>query len=799
MGTETNDENTAFNARLTKRDHPDAPSDDAGQRPAAETDGDFAATFAYQQRDFSRMEQDVAFAAVAMRRGVLSDRQIAKAVSDWTVHGDVSLSAHLSSKGVISDGERKSLEEETGRVLQRAGQDAASGEGSTDGSLSTITVRNVDSSGRIAKLLGLNLEPDWGESGQLRTINAQYKLLKKLGQGGLGCVWLTRDENLRRFVAVKEVNHDSREFASALNRFRREAEVTGRLEHPSIVPIYQFGEDTEQGRQFYVMRYLGKQTLEDAIHEYHERRETGEHNPMLLHHLLTAFVAVCQAIAYAHSRNVVHRDLKPENVALDNFGQVIVLDWGLAKLTGDAELDENYANDSPDDSVTTDQTTAGQVLGTPMYMAPEQAAGRVDEIDARTDIYGLGAILFAILTGYPPHEQSHSSLSSSSKVSELFRAIVSDPTPKARALVPEVPPELDAVCTKAMAKKRYARYSSASELANEVERWIAGEPVTAYEEPWNKRFQRWVGAHRVFSQVAAVLLTVLIVTGITWGISTRQNRLAAREAQYDSLKDEGHELEVQLRNSMASLTKEARFMASLPPIQGIINARTGSKDTDEESVWHERLQTIYQGLLNSKPDYLSVSYLSAPDPAKEIVRVERNSVDSSLVRVVPESRLSEVDSSGQLASVVKLMPGDVCLADEIFARKLDQAHDAPALVLTAGIPVYDEDTGNVFGAVAIQTNLDEMLHELISAITKTARVVYIVDGTGTVVSHYSREHGFRHATRGKQIGTLVPEVRDFFKDDDQTEIYADGSHVYAIRVPLDPRHSADTLSIVLSL
>jgi serine/threonine protein kinase len=174
---------------------------------------------------------------------------------------------------------------------------------------------------RVASLLGLSggtmMQPGVVED---RRIGARYTLLRRLGQGGLGTVWLARDENLKRYVAVKELNDKCRSHDASLEHFRREAEITGRLEHPGIVPIYQFGVDEKSGKAFYAMRFLGRRTLQDAIDEYHERCETGCENRVLLHRLLAAFVSVCHSVGHAHAQKIVHRDLKPTNVALDEFG-----------------------------------------------------------------------------------------------------------------------------------------------------------------------------------------------------------------------------------------------------------------------------------------------------------------------------------------------------------------------------------------------------------------------------------------------------------------------------------------------
>jgi len=763
-------------------------------RPPPETA--FEATFISAGGDFSKADRDLVFATATLKSGRLAERQLSRALANWTVHGDQPLADHLVSEGLLSDADRKKLETDADNMLQDAAEDIVSLGETTDSASSSVTIRRLDATGRIAQLLGLSTVADWGDDGQDRVVPSRYQLLKKLGQGGLGCVWLARDQNLRRFVAVKEIAPNARNVPSAVQRFRREAEVTGRLEHPSIVPVYQFGGAEGDRQPFYAMRYLGKETLEDAIAEHHERREAGENDPMALHRLLTSFVAVCQAIAYAHSHEVVHRDLKPENVALDSYGQVIVLDWGLAKFIGEAELSESFGHDPGVEAGGGEQTLSGEVLGTPRYMAPEQAAGRIDEIDPRTDVYGLGAILYSILTGYAPHEKSQASSKTNSSIPQLLREIVNDPTPLASSLNPDVPLELEAICAKAMARKRYARYSSACELAADIEKWTAGEPVTAYEEPWLKQCQRWIGQHRRISQIVGSLLTVLIVSAIAVGVTTRQNYVAAQHARFESIKGEANALEDSLRSKAMELSKAARFMAGLPPIQGIIDAGSGA-ETDDEQVWRDRLQTIYSGLLDAHPDYLSVSYLAVEDQAQEIVRVERQHIAGGFVRTVPVSRLARIELAGALARIASLKPGDVFLASAPLAAVTDA--DEALLVLTAGIPVYDDSTGEVFGIVAIESNLDEILREVVASTTQTAKGVYFVEGDGRILLHYSQERGFRHATTGTDIAATLPEVGTFFSTEQASDTFSDGSEIYGVKVGVDPRHTDAAIGIVLTL
>ena len=369
-----------------------------------------------------KQERDLAFALAALEQGTLTRKQIAQAVKDWTIHGDLTLGEHLQQKGLFSEHIRQKIEESAGAKLQKILEHLDSNN-TESSSLRESILHYLDEYGRVASVLGLSTNEAGQTEFQRRVSEAGYQLLRKIGQGGLGVVWLARDIKLKRIVAIKEILRQSSTNSPEVRRFQREAEITGRLEHPSIVPLYQFGLDEETDQPFYVMRYIGKKTLEQAIDEFHERRSEGEDLCLLMHNLLNAFVSVCQAIAYAHSRNIIHRDLKPENVALDSYGQVIVLDWGLAKLTGEFEIIESCELGLSGNNSGIEQTQDGQVLGTPMYMAPEQASGRIDEIDERTDVYGLGAVLYAILTGAAPHEKTQESMTSTSQVSELLRKI----------------------------------------------------------------------------------------------------------------------------------------------------------------------------------------------------------------------------------------------------------------------------------------------------------------------------------------------------------------------------------------
>jgi hypothetical protein len=317
---------------------------DETQKPldsSPEDEAQYAATRLFEpEESLSRQEEDIAFAAELLQSGIVNERETASAVSDWSIHGSISLAQHLESRGLLTVEQIDKLRQSATCRVERARRSVAGGSDmpAAGSSMLLATLERLDGSGQVAKLLGITIAARSGDH-DARVLEGRFEIIRKLGQGGLGRVWLARDVNLNRHVALKEISHVSGMTEMVVERFKHEAKITGRLDHPSIVPIYQLGEDLSTGRVFYAMRFLGRSTLQDSINEYHERREEGDDDPMLLRHLLSAFVNVCHAIGHAHSRKVIHRDLKPENVVIDSFGQVIVIDWGLAKIIDETSVE----------------------------------------------------------------------------------------------------------------------------------------------------------------------------------------------------------------------------------------------------------------------------------------------------------------------------------------------------------------------------------------------------------------------------------------------------------------------------
>jgi len=292
---------------------------------------------------------------------------------------------------------------------------------------------------KLSHLRSVVSEPDFSAT--------KYTFVKELGRGGMGAVYLAEDRELDRLVAIKVLN--TPDITDDLrNRMVREAQIIARLEHPGIVPVHDVG-TLADGRIFYAMKYVRGNRLDEYAAQGASLRDR-----------LRKFQSVCDALAFAHAHGVIHRDLKPQNIMIGSFGEVLVLDWGVAKI-----------RDIPCESV-------GTVVGTKHYMSPEQARGEIDQIDERSDIYALGAVLYFLLTDQP-------------KVSKAARAI----------------------CSKAMASVKESRYATASDLSADIGRLLDAEPISAYRENVIERTSRWVSKNRflVLLVLAYLLMRIFLI------------------------------------------------------------------------------------------------------------------------------------------------------------------------------------------------------------------------------------------------------------------------------------------------
>ncbi len=358
----------------------------------------------------------------------------------------------------------------------------------------------------------------------------RYRVVRPHAKGGLGEVYVAHDEELNREVALKEILPKHADNPDRRSRFLLEAEVTGSLEHPGIVPVYGLGQH-EDGRPYYAMRFIRGTTLREAISQFHRNHPDGDQtadHALELRKLLGRFIDVCNAIDYAHSRGVLHRDLKPGNVMLGKYGETLVVDWGLAKLKGAGEEPPVGQEMTVRPGTTSGSATEfGSAVGTPAYMPPEQAAGQLDQLGPASDVYSLGSTLYHLLAGQPPVTDQD--------IHSLLRKVQEGDFAPPRQVRKDIPAALQAVCLKAMQTEPSARYASPQQLADDVERWLADEPVSAYSEPLTVRVRRWMRKHhRIVSAIAATVLIGLTCFIVVAGVVSRKNReLATANGQLD--------------------------------------------------------------------------------------------------------------------------------------------------------------------------------------------------------------------------------------------------------------------------
>jgi tetratricopeptide (TPR) repeat protein len=340
----------------------------------------------------------------------------------------------------------------------------------------------------------------------------QYAVEGEFARGGMGRILRAHDRRLGRPVAVKELHKGT---ASGDFRFVREALVTARLQHPSIVPVYEAGR-WPNGLPFYAMKLVSGSALDGVLRK---AKSLSERLALLPH-----AIAVAEAIAYAHSQGIVHRDLKPANVLVGDFGETVVVDWGLAKDLHQPSAERTDVALPEEPAGPDDQTVVGTVMGTPNYMAPEQARG--EPVDERADVYALGA-LYYLLAGQPPH--------SGLTATEAIAAAAAGPPPPIAAREPEAPAELRAIVEKAMAHRTADRYPSARELLADLKRYQTGQLVSVHAYSAFDLLRRFVRRNRRAVAVAAVLSAVLAVSLVAGVVGVRREARRA-EAERDKAR-----------------------------------------------------------------------------------------------------------------------------------------------------------------------------------------------------------------------------------------------------------------------
>lgn len=380
---------------------------------------------------------------------------------------------------------------------------------------------------------------------------ARYNSAAELGRGGMGVVLKVRDTDLRREVAMKVVRSDraqpgTQNGNAVLRRFIEEAQITGQLEHPNIVPVHELGADAD-GRVYFTMKLVRGRPLNDVI----KALRAGDESTLAeypLDRLLGVFMKVCDALSFAHAHNVIHRDLKPENIMLGRFGEVLVMDWGLARIlnqpeapglevVGGIETDSSQRK-LEGDSRPSALSMEGTIAGTPAYMAPEQARGQVSRIDQTTDVFALGAILYELLILRPPYQgEGGTQVIERAAEGEIVPpAERAAKDPELRARLPrlpggKVPAELEAIAMHALSYRQEKRYPTAKALKEDVENYMAGRPVTVREDPLPVRAAKWVRRHPTLSMSTAAAAAVILVSVASIMFLVAQARKEALEQE----------------------------------------------------------------------------------------------------------------------------------------------------------------------------------------------------------------------------------------------------------------------------
>ena len=595
--------------------------------------------------------RDLLFGLLALQTGLINQGALFAAFHTWTQDKSRPMAEILKEQGALDEARRALLEGLVTEHLELHGGDIEKSLAAIPAGRSTreelVGLGDDDLNATLGHVGSGALEQtdDADRTGTFSVGRAtssgqRFRVLRPHARGGLGAVFVAIDEELHREVAVKQILEHHADDPSIRTRFLIEAEITGGLEHPGIVPVYGLGYYGD-GRPYYAMRFIKGDSLKEAIGSYHSdamiRTNPGRQS-LELRKLLRRFLDVCNAVDYAHSRGVLHRDIKPGNIIVGKYGETLVVDWGLAKPLGTGEPGRSTGERTlvPASASGSADTLPGSALGTPAYMSPEQAAGRLEQLGPPSDVYSLGATLYCLLTGKPPFENDD--------LGAMLRSVQQGDFASPRKVDPSIDPGLEAVCLRAMALRPGDRYSSARVLAEELERWMADEPVSAWKEPLSRKARRWARRNRTLVTATAALL-IAAVLGLTAGTvllsqanarTERQRKLTeanyqrseqnfrkAREAvdEYFTKVSESKLLNVPglqpLRKELLESArkyyedflgergddKSVRAAAALAWLRiGSLNTEVGS--AQEASLAFRKAQALYEALLADHPDSL---------------------------------------------------------------------------------------------------------------------------------------------------------------------------------------------------
>lgn len=488
-------------------------------------------------------DRNLLFGILAVQMDFVSRNGLIEAMHAWVLDKSRRLDDVLVEKGFLTESRRQMLAPLVNEHIRQHDGDAQRslaalssvaslhedlakvGDTDVQASLRVLSASDPEVTRSITAATEILADSDDGQSNKRAHSrdSQRFRIIRPHAKGGLGEVYLAKDEELGREVALKEIQKEHARNSDSRDRFVREAEITGGLEHPGIVPVYGLGH-YDDGRPYYAMRFIRGASLKEAIEEFHGTKFKNDRERNLkLRELLGRFVDVCNAIEYAHSRGVLHRDLKPGNIMLGKYGETLVVDWGLAKVAGRAETHESSAEATLSIASTSgsSETLPGSAIGTPAYMSPEQAEGKLDTLGPATDVYSLGATLYMLLVGKAAFDGS---------ALEILEKVKHGDFVPPHTVDRRAPKALSAICAKAMAKMPEQRYASCSLLAVDVERWLADERVESFKEPLTARAGRWVRRHNSVVSAVGTLVAMGFVAMVASNLLLRTEQQKTESA-----------------------------------------------------------------------------------------------------------------------------------------------------------------------------------------------------------------------------------------------------------------------------
>lgn len=566
-------------------------------------------------------DRNLLYVVVARRLGFITDGSLLAALSAWSDAREKPIGLILLERRDLTPEQHAAIEAEINRIFAPAEGNGHDTQAFDFSLVETLPISFADSVRRAAEADGggptLADEPRKprdtvlqvstlaeGESTPKRrlpirliAVDSRFRVISFHARGGLGQVSRAWDEQLGRQVALKEMLPAHADDAEARARFMLEAEINGNLEHPCIVPVYALGTFAD-GRPYYAMRFVEGETLYKSLARFHAEAAglSATEWTLRLRRLLAHLLDVCDAIAYAHSRGVLHRDLKPSNILVGKFGETHIIDWGLAKATGrrDPTLGAGAADD--DDTVHPSisgvaPTKAGSVFGSPAFMSPEQAAGKLEELDQTSDVYSLGATLYSVVTGLEPVTGK-----TTPEILEIVRkGAISPPL----SVNPRVPPPLDAICREAMRLLPADRYPSVKALADDVRKWMADEPVSVFKDSSTTKALRWARHHRsLVASIVGLLFAAIVFFAVLAAV----------------LNDKKNQIQHAQRDTEAALSQ-----AQVAQILAETHARNGIRQFNELVTLGDR-QLVNSNVPIERREQLLQSALHFIQAAREIAR-----------------------------------------------------------------------------------------------------------------------------------------------------------------------------------